>query len=164
MANWTEIIETFFRLSDPENDFRHVTQPGVSKEAFAEIEATLKTTLPEELKDFYCFSNGMGLLAEDEPDEPRFIPPLERFPAFVAACRASFSETHPIFAERYLPCVNWDNGDATGYLLDKDGKYLPDLFTFLHELYKFDSAQDVNDFLQPSAEGLAVFLTPEEEN
>ena len=164
MTNWPEIIETFFQLSDPEHEFRHIALPGVAKAAIGEVESKLNLSLPQELQDFYLVSNGIGLASGEEPDEPRFIPSLEKLPAFVKACRASFSETHPIFAERYLPCIDWENGDSTGFLMDREGEYLPQLFTFSHEPYSYDSAQDVNDFLQPSAEGIADLLTPNEES
>ncbi len=49
----------------------------------------------------------------------------------------------PLFA-----FIDLKNGDVVGYPQPKDGTISPCLVAFLHEMYKCDPAQDVNDFFE----------------
>ena len=114
--------------------------------------------LPTELRDFYSYSNGLAL-EDDRTKEPRFLRQIQILPAYVKFARESFAETHQKYARRYLPFIDWENGDSSGYLLDATGAYRPEIFIFLHEHYEYIEEQDINEFLQPFAESLANFFT-----
>ncbi|PQO46977.1 SMI1/KNR4 family protein [Blastopirellula marina] len=159
MPDWKSIIEAFFENSDPTNEFRHLANPGASAEAIEAAEKQLGISLPEELRDFYLCFNGVGMAGEDESDEPRFIRPVEMLPAFINESRSSFAGTHSELASRFLPFIDWDNGDATGYLLQQDGTLFPGLVTFEHETYHYDATQDAEEFMTPGPDSLADFLS-----
>jgi hypothetical protein len=160
MNNWQETIDTFFQCSDPSNDFRHLALPGASAKAIAETEATLGLTLPTELGEFYSCFNGIGMATDDEPDIPRLIPSLDQLATVITAGRSWLKETHPDWANRFLPFLDLENGDYTGYCLDENGQWMPCVVTFLHEYYQFDADQDIDEFLVESADSLKAYLSP----
>ena len=158
MINWNSLVNSFLRSANPSGEFRPIVRLGASPEAIAGTERKLGIPIPEELRSFYLRCNGMGLACDDEPDEPRLIPPVEELPSTAAACRGWFAETHSDLASRFLPFLDWENGDFMGYLLQSDGTYHPFLATFCHELYKCTSTQDANEFLERGPSSLAEFL------
>ncbi len=159
MSNWNSIVAAFFGKADPENLFRHCVGDGASLDAIQAAESEIGIRLPDELREFYLNCNGLGLSAGDEPDVPRFIRPIEQLPAFVRETRADFAGTHSDLASRFLAFVDWENGDAMGYLQQPDRTFFPFLVTFLHEQYRYDAAQDPNDFLTPGPASLIEFLS-----
>ena len=158
MTNWKSLVESFLKRADPSGEFRSVVRPGASPEAIAAAECQLGMSMPEELRSFYLNCNGMGLACDDEPDSPRLIPPIETLPAVVEQCRSWFAETHPGLASRFLPFLDWENGDYVGYLHRTDGTFEPFLSTFNHERYRASAAQDAREFLERGPSNLAEFL------
>ena len=160
MIKWKSLIDSFFRNSDPDGDFRHIANPPASAEAIAAAEAMLRTSIPEELRSFYLCYNGIGMVAGDEPDSPRLIRPIEELPKFVIQGQSRFAETHPDFASRFFPFIDWENGDVMGYMFQNDGSLYPFLVTFMHEQYSFRASQDANEFLAQGPESLEDLFTP----
>ena len=158
MPNWKKAIKQFFANSDPNGVFFHCAQDGVSKKTIDSIAKKLKSELPEELRDFYKHFNGIGLTNE-ESEYPNFIPPIEHLPEFVKTSRRAFPKSHKKYADRYLPVVDWENGDTSGYVLDEDGTFVNCLFMFNHELCTHEKTQGVNEFLTPAADNLHSFLS-----
>jgi hypothetical protein len=161
MTNWQPIVDHFLRMSDPEGECNPYCPPGASDEVLAALEAALGVALPIELREFYRHCDGLGLVPRDGGSMPLFVRPTHELSEFIASCRASFSETHPQYSQRFFPCVDWNNGDSSGFMLDLDGRFLDGIYTFSHEGYSFDAAQDVNDFLFEQADNLASLLHPE---
>ena len=158
MANWKSIVESFFRNSDPEGEYRHVTGPPASNAALSTVEARIGVSIPEELRSLYLLYNGFGMQHDDEPGW--VIPSLEDLPDFMEKWRLAFSETHPDSASRFFPYFDWVNGDATGYMLQDDGKYYPFLVTFMHELYRYSASQDIDEFLERGPENFVALFSP----
>ena len=160
MAEWKSLVDTFFLKSDPNGDFRHIAKPPATADLIAATEAKIGVSIPDDLRSFYLCYNGIGLAGGDEPDTPRLILPVEDLPDFIAQGRSRFSDMHPDLASRFLPFLDWENGDVMGYLFQKDGALYPFLVTFMHEQYSFNSSQDAEDFLEQGPESLAELLTP----
>lgn len=161
MTNWKLIIEKFLRVSDPEGDYDHYSPPGASEEQLTKLEANLGVSLPSELCDFYRHCDGLGLVPRDGSSMPLFVRPTHEIVEYIQLCRSSFSESHPKYAQRYFPCVDWYNSDSSGFMMDGAGRFLDGIYTFSHESYSYDSEQDVNDFLVLHADSLAALLCPE---
>jgi len=160
MTDWNRVVDEFFLAADPDGEYDRDAPAGASPAAIATAEAAIGVSLPEELRDFYASHDGLGLASRDGSESPRFVRPVSELPAFVEECRSSFEETHPAYAEKYLPFVDWNNGDSSGFVRAADGTWIEALFTFSHERYLYDAEQDVNEFLQPQADTVEEFLAP----
>lgn len=161
MSNWQEIVEHFLRMSDPDDEYDRYAPSGASTETLAILEVELGCVLPSELREFYSHYDGLGLVPRDGSTEPLFVRPTHEVAGFIRECRLSFSETHPMYAQRYFPCVDWNNGDTSGFMKDADGKFLGGVYSFSHEDYLYDAEQDIDGFLFLQAESLAAFLNPD---
>ena len=157
MPNWKKAVKQFFANSDPNGEFFHCAPDGAAETTINTIAKKLKTELPSELREFYGQFNGIGL-TNDESECPNFIPPIEYLPKFIKTARLAFPKSHKQYAARYLPVVDWENGDTSGYLLDEDGAFIDCLVMFNHELCTGEKTQDINDFLSPVADSLYGFL------
>lgn len=157
MANWKKATEEFFKHADPDGEYHHFTGNGVTDVAISSVESKIGIEFPPELRNFYKFSNGLGL-SSNEQEAPRFIPPIGQLPSFVETARLFFSATHENIALRYLPVIDWANGDTAGYLLEPSGNFFPFIVNFMHEQYEGGESQDANDFLEPVAKNLLEFL------
>ncbi len=157
MPNWKQITAAFFKNADPSNEYHHWVGNGADSGAIASAESKIGLEFPAELRDFYAFSNGLGMTT-DQTESRRFVPTLEDLPAFVGSARSFFSSTHASLSARYLPVIDWENGDTAGYLLQTEGGYFPFVVNFSHELYSHNENQDPSEFLHPIGESLAMFL------
>ena len=157
-TNWNDVLSVYLELSGDESTLSEIKLDGATPEQLVECETKIGMKLPTELRDFYSYSNGLAL-EDDRTKEPRFLRQIQKLPAYVKFARESFAETHQKYARRYLPFIDWENGDSSGYLLDATGAYRPEIFIFLHEHYEYIEEQDINEFLQPFAESLANFFT-----
>ena len=161
MADWSKIIQNFFTNSDPENAFSRISPDGCDESDIATCEAAIGFTLPDELRTFYLHSNGLGL-QDNATDAPRFIPNIQSLPNYINQCRTSFDDTHADYAKRYLPFIDWENGDSSGFIFNKDGTLFECVVMFSHEHYAYDNKQDINEFLIPFAESLEELLSRSE--
>ncbi len=161
MTNWQHIIDHFLRMSDSEGECDHYSPAGASEESLARLESELGISLPSELREFYLHSDGLGLVPRDGSSMPLFVRPTHELVEYMQFCRSSFSGTHPVYAHRYFPCVDWYNGDSSGFMLDSDGRFVEGIYTFSHESYSYDADQDAGEFLIAHADSLAALLNPE---
>ncbi|QDV23859.1 SMI1/KNR4 family protein [Aureliella helgolandensis] len=160
MAKWNRIVSEFFRMSDPEGKNDHYAPSGASPESIVKVEAELGVEMPHELRDFYSNHDGLGLVSRGETPMPLFIRPTGQLVDFINQCRSAFRDTHPTYAERYFPFIDWYNGDSSGFILGSDGRFVDMVFTFSHELYCYEAGQDANEFIHAHAETLAELLAP----
>jgi hypothetical protein len=145
MRDWTKIIKTFHEWSHKDDEWELVTSLPASGEQIAEFEASVGFKLPEEFVGLYQTYNGVSIVAGDE--RCNFFVALGDLPKHFSEVREWFEGTHPKFAKRFFPFVDWGSGDSTGYMLNERGEPLPGLYNFEHEDYEFDEGQDPNDFL-----------------
>ena len=157
MANWNALIENFFAKTDPENSSVRIAPNGCSETLMLNSESKIGLSLPQELREFYRHCNGIGL-GDAPADLPQFIPSIEALPQFIDYARSSFSGTHPEYASRYIPFIDWGNGDSSGFLLNADGTLHDYIFVFSHEHYDYDDKQEIDEFLTPFAESLEELL------
>jgi hypothetical protein len=161
VPNWKRIVDDFFRMSDPDGEYEHYAPKGATAATIAELESEIGVELPQELRDFYANYNGIGLVTRDEEAPmPLFIRPTTELPGFIRECQSIIRDTHPNHAERYFPFIDWYNGDSSGFMLNAKGQLVDGVFTFSHELYSYDAAQDLNDFIQPHSDSIASLLSP----
>ena len=158
MPNWKKAVKQFFKNADPDQEYYHCAEDGAPSRSINAAMKKLKIELPQELRSFYEQFNGVGL-TNDETEYPSFIPPIDHLPEFVESSRRVFPKTHKKYANRYLPVVDWENGDTCGYMVNDEGGFIDCLFMFNHELCTHEQAQDVNEFLTPVAENLYEFLS-----
>lgn len=160
MVNWKSIVSNFFENSDPENDFRHIANDGITIKEIKDFETQFGPTIPKELGDFYLVYNGIGMSTHDESASPRLIRPIQELSEFINETRSVFMGTHPQHASRFFPFFDFENGDIIGYMLDKKGKLLPYLVMFSHEAYSENKSQEAEEFLVPGPPTLADLLSP----
>lgn len=156
MSDWRQDIINHHNLDhqdDPESLL--LGKPATADELSA-LEESVQRSLPEEFHDLYSQYNGYGTRSEEGSDW--FFVPLELLPEHVAGIRHWFQGTHPELAARFVPFVDWGNGDASGYLFSESGELEPGIYMFEHESYLFEEGQDPTDFLYPVDEDLRSFL------
>lgn len=162
MPDWNQVVDRFFEMSDPENAYDHHSPSGASIDEVEALQSRMGISFPAEFHDLYRNFNGVGLIDRDEQgDMPLFLRPIYEIPSYIEQCRSTFAETHPGEARRYFPFIDWFNGDSSGYWLNRDGELEPFICTFFHERYAYVPEQDVAEFIQPQAHGIADLLSPE---
>ncbi|RYD21491.1 MAG: SMI1/KNR4 family protein [Verrucomicrobiaceae bacterium] len=157
MSDWRQHIITHHQLdyADTPESLR-LGEPA-SEESIAAFEASVGYVLPGEFHDLYQQFDGYGNETQEGVDW--FFVPLEFLPEHVAGVRDWFESTHSALARRFVPFVDWGNGDASGYLFTESGEQEPGIFMFEHESYEFNEAQDWSDFLYLVDDNLQDFLT-----
>lgn len=56
------------------------------------------------------------------PDPKGEIVPVQEIDGFSQSVRIWFEETHDEDAHRFIGVINFDNGDALGYIISQNGK------------------------------------------
>lgn len=156
MSDWRQDIINHHNLDhedQPESLF--LGEPANAEELRA-FEKSVHRRLPEEFHDLYSQYNGYGTVSEHGTDW--FFVPLEMLPEHVSGIRDWFQGTHPELAARFVPFVDWGNGDASGYLFSESGEMEPGIYMFESESYLFEAEQDWTEFLYPVDEDLRSFL------
>ena len=69
-----------------------------------------------------------------------------------------FVESHEEDANRFLGVINFDNGDALGYIISPDGALGSKLCSFDHESYDGDEEQALEDFLLPQYDSFTAYI------
>ena len=156
-TDWESVLIKYLELSGDDSTLGELKLEGATTDQIDDCEKRLGLTLPTELCEFYLYSNGL-MLEEDKSAEPRFFRQIQKLPEYVDCARSSFSDTHQEYANRYLPFIDWTNGDSCGYMVDSEGQYMTEIFIFLHEHYEYTCKQDINEFLQPFAGSLVNFF------
>ncbi|SMP78246.1 SMI1 / KNR4 family (SUKH-1) [Neorhodopirellula lusitana] len=160
MPDWKTLVDQHHSMAHPDGEYNLVTGPPASDETLANLETALGFKLPPEFRSFYSSLDGFGIASADDPsDVSWFFRPCGQIDQFSNDVREWFKETHERCAKRFFPFIDWLNGDGIGYMLDESGDPIDGVFEFNHELYKFDSAQDVNEFLRHVPAGIQDFLS-----
>ncbi|QDT36161.1 SMI1/KNR4 family protein [Stratiformator vulcanicus] len=160
MTDWSQLPSQI--PTDSESDA--VFGQPASEEEISRIEGELGVRFPAELRSLYGTFNGFGVPYPgwSDDDVMWLVPPLSRLPSLRGDFQEAVSETHPDVASRYLPVIDYANGDTAGYLIDEQGIAADGIFSFEHESFEVRSDQPLDEFIQPAAEKLADLLIPDE--
>lgn len=156
MSDWYHDLFNHHRLDYADDPDSLTLGHPATPEAIEAFEKSVGHTMPEEFHDLYQQFNGYGTAGEDDVDW--FFLPLDLLPEHVAGIREWFRDTHPDIASRFVPFVDWGNGDASGYLFSESGEVEPGIYMFEHESCDFEKEQDWREFLFPVDENLRSFI------
>jgi hypothetical protein len=157
MSDWYQIISAAHQLDHPEAPDSLVLGAPADAVSIAAFEKAIGYCLPEEFKELYLKYDGFGRSGKTEVCW--FFLPMSELPRHVAEVREWFQETHPEIARRYVPFVDWGDGDASGYLFSESGVPEQAIFMFEHESYEFEKDQDWRDFLMPVDKSIRDLIT-----
>ena len=157
MSDWHKSITAFHKVDNADNPDSLVLGPPASSALIAEFEKQIGFTMPDEFKQLYTEYDGFGTSRDGET--AWFFLPISKLPEHASGVRDWFQETHPEIAKRFVPFVDWGNGDASGYIFSDSGTPLPAIFMFEHESYEFEEDQDWEEFLVPVDTTIRSFLT-----
>lgn len=113
-------------------------------------------SFPADLIAVYQECNGFGVKEGDEVEW--LLMPIEKLQDFVANCRSTWEETHPLMASKFVPVFDWGNGDVSGYL-PLEIAPANTIYTWDHELYEYDAAQDWREFLVETESSIEDLLS-----
>lgn len=157
MTEWHRNIVAFHNLDnvdDPDSLFLGSPAKATS---IADYEKSVGYPMPEEFKELYSEFDGFGTSRDGEVDW--FFLPVSKLPEHALIVRDWFQKTHPEIAKRFVPFVDWGNGDASGYVFAESGVPEPGIFIFEHESYEYEEDQDWREFLIPVDASIRDFLT-----
>ena len=157
MSEWHKSIVAFHKLDNADNPDSLVLGSPATAASIAEFEKAIGYSMPNEFKQLYSEYDGFGTSSDGETNW--FFLPISKLPEHASEVRDWFQETHPEHAKRFVPFVDWGNGDATGYVFSETGTLLPGIFIFEHESYEFEEDQDWEEFLIPVDSTIRAFLT-----
>lgn len=161
MTNWPTLLERYHAAAQADSGYEPIFGDAASQARIDDAQDRIGIPLPAELRDLYRSVDGYGLQMDAESIlSPWFIVPTSGLPDFVATHRSTFSDTHKSLSERFLPFIDWANGDAMGYVYDREGILIDGLHMFSHELYGYDEDQEPGDFFRSFEGSLAEFLEP----
>lgn len=157
MTEWNKSIVAFHNLDNAAARDSLILGSPATIDSIAEFEKAIGFSMPEEFKSLYSEHDGFGTSRHGEAEW--FFLPLSELPEHAAEVRDWFQETHPEIAKRFVPFVDWGNGDASGYVFSASGIPEPGIFMFEHESYEFEEDQDWREFLVPVDASIRDFLT-----
>ena len=157
MSKWHKKIIAFHKLDNANNPESLVLGSPATAATIAEFEKAVCYSMPDEFKALYSEFDGFGTSRDGGVDW--FFLPLSKLPDHAVEVRGWFEETHPEVAKRFVPFVDWGNGDASGYVFSESGIPEPGVFMFEHESYEFEEDQDWRTFLVPVDASIRDFLT-----
>ena len=157
MRDWIKLIGEVHAQSHGDS-MELVTQPGARPDILNDLATRLEIEFPDEFVELYSVCNGSGIRSPGASDACWFFRPAEEIIDFTEQLRGWFSKTHGKFASRFVPFIDFMNGDGIGYGLDADRSVIDGLICFEHERYRFDADQDVNEFLVHKPASIADFL------
>ncbi|BCX48529.1 cell wall assembly/cell protein, KNR4 [Haloferula helveola] len=157
MSEWHKRIVAFHKLDNADDPDSLVLGSPASAASIAEFEKAIGYSMPDEFKELYSEYDGFGTSRDGETDW--FFLPISKLPEHASEIRDWFQETHPELAKRFVPFVDWGNGDASGYVFSETGTLLPGIFIFEHESYEFEEDQGWEEFLIPVDSSIRAFLT-----
>lgn len=161
MTNWLDLLTRHHTVAQADSDYEPLFGDPALPEQLGEVEAKIGLALPAELRDLYRSVDGYGVKMDAESTlSPWFIVPSSALPNFVSNQRQGFADTHKSLSERFLPFIDWANGDSMGYLYDRDGKLLDGLYMFMHGQYGYEADQDPDDFFSWFDSSIAQFMDP----
>ena len=148
MNKWRNIIERVLEESAAEEAGHPVALPPVTSSDIETFESQIGKRLPDDMRDLYRTANGFGM-SNSEDGAPDYVKPLHLIYAYAKQECEHYGETHPEFADSYLPFVDLGNGDSIGYYWgDPTDSSTAILVLVAHEDYQYDSEQDVAEFVR----------------
>lgn len=161
MTDWLHVLTRHHAVAQADSGYEPIFGDPATQERLDEIQTQIGLPLPAELKDLYRSVDGYGLqLNRDRMLSLWFIVPTSSLPGFVSAQRCAIASTHKNLSERYLPFIDWANGDSMGYLYDVNGSQMNGLHLFMHELYDHESDQAADEFFRSFEGSIEEFLEP----
>lgn len=161
MTDWLELLARHQAAAQAESGYEPIFGDSASPEAVDRIQSMIGLAFPAELIELYRSVDGYGLEMDlDSRLSPWFIVPTSELFAFVSSQRNAFAETHKSLSDRFLPFIDWANGDSMGYIYDRDGNLIDGLHMFMHELYQYEADQEPDDFFRSFEGSIAEFLEP----
>ena len=157
MTEWHKNIVAFHKLDNADDPGSLVLGSPANATSIAYFEKAVGYSMPEEFKELYSEYDGFGTTRDGEVDG--FFLPVSKLAEHATEVRDWFQETHPDIAKRFVPFVDWGNGDASGYVFSESGVQNPGIFIFEHESYEFEKDQDWWEFLIPVDTSIRDFLT-----
>lgn len=159
MTDWNALILAHHAAAHADGDFELIASPGATDEAINQLASELRVSFPDEFASLYTAADGWGCYPAGQPAEVSWLfRPLEQIPQFCEAIRAWFADTHPEFTDRFVPFIDFDNGDGLGYFYEANGTIMEGLFCFEHEAYEADEAQDINEFVTSAPISIRQFI------
>lgn len=171
MNSWPELIEANHAWAHANDGWHLVTGAPATDADLAQLETQLGIELPAEFKELYRTYNGVGICREandgQAPGRPIeeskkvlwLLVPVAEIPGLMTVARSWFQETHAEVALQFMPFIDWNCGDYTGYLLPLESDVPAELYTFEHENYEFDEAQEAEEFLLLSYESIRDYFS-----
>lgn len=161
MTDWLELLTRHHSAAQADSGYEPIFGDPASPESLDRLQSKIGLPLPNELRELYRSADGYGLRVNKEDNlSPWFVVPTSELFDFVSAQRNAFSGTHKSLSERYLPFIDWANGDSMGYVYGRDGRFVDGLHMFMHELYQYDAEQEPEDFFRSFEGSIADFLEP----
>lgn len=159
MTDWLDLLTRHHAAAQADSGYEPIFGDSAPLERLDDVRAKIGLPLPSELKEFYQSVDGYGLRMErNSMLSPWFIVPTSELPDFVSAQPSAIASSHKSLSERFLPFIDWANGDSMGYIYDRDGKLIDGLHMFTHELYHYESDQEPDDFFRSFEGSIADFL------
>ena len=161
MTDWLELLTRHHSAAQADSGYEPIFGDPASLECLDRLHSKMGLPLPDELKELYQSVDGYGLRVDEKDNlSPWFIVPTSELFDFVSAQRSAFSSTHKSLSERYLPFIDWGNGDSMGYVFGRDGGLVDGLHMFMHELYQYAADQEPDDFFRSFEGSIVDFLEP----
>ena len=160
MIDWSAVLRRHHAQTQAESGFGIILGPPTDASKLDRITREVKLPLPVEMSELYQQVDGYGLQLDDDSSlSPWFVVPTELLTGFVESSRDVFCRTHQSLADRFLPFIDWANGDSMGYIYDREGSLVDGLHMFDHERYGYDDPdQSPSDFFRTFDGSLADFL------
>ena len=159
MQDWKQVIREHYAVAYDPTEFALSLHPPATLDQLEALERSLGFKFPDEWQSLYKTTNGFGVVPIKQPDfTSDLFPSIDLLPAFINNVQDWISPTHPDVATSFIPVLDFDNGDAIGYLRGDESHAL---HMFNHEACQDDTNQDSTDFLFPiEAETLQALLLP----
>ncbi|MDM4019577.1 SMI1/KNR4 family protein [Roseiconus lacunae] len=161
MTDWLELLTRHHAAAQADSGYEPLFGDAAPPERLDDAQSKIGLPLPAELRNLYGSVDGYGLKMEaDCMLSPWFIVPTSELVNFVSSCRNAIVETHPNLSGRFLPFIDWANGDFMGYVYDRNGNLIEGLHLFLHEKFQHCADQEPDEFFHSFDGSIADFLEP----
>ncbi|EGF24449.1 SMI1/KNR4 family protein [Rhodopirellula baltica] len=159
MTAWAELLIRHHAAAHADSGCEPLFGDAAPLERLDDLPSKIGLPLPRELRDLYRSVDGYGLKMDaDSMLSPWLIVPTSELADFVSSCRSTIADTHENLSRRFLPFIDWANGDSMGYIYDRNGNLTDGLHMFMHELFRYDADQDPDDFFRSFNGSIADFL------
>lgn len=159
MKDWHEIVRRHHMAFHGNDEYQLVISPPATEAELASLRGLFPYSIPFEMESFYQSINGFGKSSAHYPLLWFFLP-ISKLESACRSLRDTFGDSHADLAQRFLPFVDWFCGDYSGYLWSEDGTLLDGLYIFEHENFRYESGQDISEFMFCTDASIEEFLEP----